>query len=317
VIRLSVREVMQLSERCFRAAGWPRGAASDAAGAIWWAEAYRGEGIETLHGLLDELSAFDVSALSLRDPDAVFPVVDGGDQPALVAAGPTLDLCCGRAERRGIGVAYAGVGDGTASTVGHLAYRAADRGFDAAVFHTDATGATAVVGTPASSCPHLAAVDHPDPAAGHARLADRVAAGVDGRVDAPLARAFFGGEEHDERYGAADARLWRRLLEGALEPATDADLDPGLALVCVDPDHPSHSDDLRRVTGQFLRGRSGALTRTFEPSTVGERVETLFEEGVPVERATWRDVFEFSTGVLAPPFEGSEMGAGFDLNRLG
>jgi len=37
---------------------------------------------------------------------------------------------------------------------------------------------------------------------------------------------------------------------------------------------------------------------------------------VEVERDIWQDIFEFSNRILAPPFEGSEKGAGFDLNEL-
>jgi hypothetical protein len=49
---------------------------------------------------------------------------------------------------------------------------------------------------------------------------------------------------------------------------------------------------------------------------MGDRIGTLVHEGVEVEESVWRDVFEFNKGVLAPPFEGSEKGAGFGLNEL-
>ena len=35
-MRLAVREVLQLSERCFSAAGLPEGVARTAAEAVWW-----------------------------------------------------------------------------------------------------------------------------------------------------------------------------------------------------------------------------------------------------------------------------------------
>ena len=58
-MKLAVREVVQLSQRCFLAAGFDEGSALTNAKRIWWAEAHNGAGLTTLHDLLGVLPAVD------------------------------------------------------------------------------------------------------------------------------------------------------------------------------------------------------------------------------------------------------------------
>ena len=67
------------------------------------------------------------------------------------------------------------------------------------------------------------------------------------------------------------------------------------------------------MVDRFVDG--GALTRTFRPAEIRDRVETALDDGVAVEESVWRDVFDRSSEVLAPEFEGSYRGAGFNINE--
>lgn len=327
-MHLSVREVFQLSERCFAAAGFAEGPARANAEAMWWTEAYRGAGLDTLHGLLSELPELDRAALTCRDRSGAASVIEAGGQPSVVSSTPATDLSCSHADQHGVGIVRATVrrGDASFPALGHVAHTAAERGFLPVVLAADGRDrAATVVGVPDRPRPLLAEVELAAPSVGYRRLLEVLRAGCHGRRDTPLTQAFFadagttGGE-----YPVADQRLLARLLRRATEPAGGAEGEgegePGFVTVCFDPRHPLRADGLARVVERFVDGgrldeRAGAETTVFRPADVQARAERLLREGVDVEEAVWRDVFEFSSGILAPPFEGSHRGAGFDINE--
>lgn len=317
-MHLAVREVLTLSERCFAAAGLAEGPARAAAEAVWWSELYRGSGLTTLHGLLPELPEWDRDGLTATDRNAFVSVVDGSTQPSLVASTPAVDLACAGASRHGVGLVHAATApaDATVPMLGHAAYAAAERGLLSTVLATGGAGRPrTVIGRPDDPHPLVAERELDAASAGHAALSAVIRAGVYGRRDNPLTQASFTGESGTE-YGTAGERMLNRLLDRSVAPTDgDSDVQPGFVLVCVDPDHPRHSGDLRRVVDRFVDAREAEFTRTFPPAEIRDRAGTALREGVEVEEAVWRDVFERSSEVLAPEFEGSYRGAGFNINE--
>lgn len=317
---LSVREVHRLSHRCFWAAGCDEATAEANARSIWWAESYKGSGLTTLHTLLDELEELAPREMSLRDRDSMTSLIDSESQPAVVSSTPALDLSCAQANEHGIGLTHATTkeDDDSLPTIGHVAYNAAERGYVSAVLYTDGSGnARAVLGTPMQPLPLIAEMELDSPPVSYERILDVIDAGLYGRRQAPLTQALFVDPVEDERHSTADARLLDRLVQQSTEPADSARVEqPGLVVVCIDPSHPAQSDEVGNVVEEFVSGREAAFTEIFDPDTVTDRIGTLLQGGVEVEREVWRDIFEFSKGILAPPFEGSEEGAGISLNEL-
>jgi LDH2 family malate/lactate/ureidoglycolate dehydrogenase len=317
-MRLAVREVLELAERCFAAAGFPEGPARAAAESVWWTELYRGSGLETLHTLLPDLPEWDPDALRIADRSAFVSVVDGSTQPSLVASTPAVDLACAGASRHGVGVVHVGTdpADGTVPTLGHAAYAAAERGLLSVVLATGGDGRPrTILGRPDDPHPVLAERELDSPSAGHAELSAVISWGAYDRRDNPLTQAFFTGAPETE-YGTAGERLLDRLLQQSTAPSGgEADVDPGFTVLCLDPDHSRHSGDLRRVVDRFVDERAAALTRTFRPAEISDRAGAALENGVVVEEAVWRDIFDRSSEVLAPEFEGSYRGAGFNINE--
>ncbi len=317
---LSVREVHRLSHRCFWAAGCDVATAEANARSIWWAESYKGSGFTTLHTLLDELEELDPQAMSLRDRDSMTSLIDSESQPAVVSSTPALDLSCAQASEHGIGLTHATTqeDDDSLSTLGHVAYNAAERGYVSVVLYADGRGnARAVLGTPMQPLPLIAEMKLESPPVSYKRILDIIDTGRYRRRQAPLTQALYMDPVEDERHSTADARLLDRLVQQSMEPADDVRIDqPGLAVVCIDPSHPAQSDEVGNVVDEFVSGQEGAPTEVFDPETVTDRTSTLLQGGVEVERGMWRDIFEFSNGILAPPFEGSEEGAGFSLNKI-
>jgi len=319
-MKLSVREVIQLSQRCFLAAGFDEGSALTNAKRIWWAEAYNGAGLTTLHDLLSVLPDIDPGGQTFERHHSMVSVVDGGGQPSIATGTPTLDLACAHADTHGIGFAYASADpdDPSLSALGHLAYHAAERGYHALVVHEGgANPSRTAVAAPSQPRPLIGEYEMPDPSVTFARLREIIDTGVDGRHHNPLSQAFFVADDAGDRYESADARLLDRILQQALEPAPEGgrEGETGYVVVCHDPSHPFHSREIWQVTEQFIRDGDPRLD-VFDPGRMGERIGTLVHEGVEVEESVWRDIFEFNKGVLAPPFEGSEKGAGFGLNEL-
>ncbi|MFB6167920.1 MAG: hypothetical protein ABEJ43_03640 [Haloferacaceae archaeon] len=317
-MQLSVREVFQLSDRSLRAAGVAAGPAAAAAEALWWTEVYRGEGLTLLSDLLDDIEAVDPAAIELTAASDAAAVLDGADQPALVSGTPTLDLCCVRASQHGHGLAFATLppDDHTIPTVGNIAYRAAERGHLTVVMATDADGRSrTVVATPDQPHPLLAEVELATPPAGYATLAAILDAGLHERQHGPLTQAVFTAADRTE-YPAADRRLVNRLLDQALEPAApDPDPDPGAIVVCFDPDRPAPTRAVREPIERAITERTDAFTEVYRPAAVADRAETLLQNGIEIEEDVWRPLFEQSSGILAPPFEGSHQGAGFEINE--
>lgn len=316
-MQLSVREVFRLSERCFSAVGFDEGPARANAEAIWWTEAYRGEGMTILHALLDTLPDLDRTALALRHSDASISVVDSDRQPAIVPSVPALDLACARAEREGTGVAYATVGenDVTMRTLGHMAYRAAERGCIGIVLAAGAQGhSETVIGMPDQPHPHFAQVSLEAPSASYTKLVGVIDEGLHARHDSPLAQAVFDTPAADA-YRVAEHRMLNRLIDGAVRPAVAGhpDPDPGFIIACLQPRYPSYAG-LEQVVDTMLAD-TDRFDTVFEPEQIQNRTDRLLHNGVEVEDAVWRDVFELSSEVLAPAFEGSHSGAGFDINK--
>ena len=313
---LSVREVLQLSRRCFVAAGFDEGAATANARRVWWAEAYKRTGLSTLHDLLESFPDLDPDREELRRHNPLVSVIDSGTRPGVAASTPALDLSCAHADAHGIGIAYATAGpeDPSRPLLGHVAYDAAERGFHAVLLQGGAADSRTVVAAPEQPRPLVAECELPSPSESYRLVRDVVDAGLDHRRHNPLAQAFFDGEAGEEAYATADARLADRLLCRSVEPAGRAADEPGFVVLCLDPSHPFHSSEIWQVAERFVTGDD--RLEVYRPEALQERVGELVENGVEVDRAVWRDVFEFSKGVLAPPFEGSEQGAGFGLNDL-
>ncbi|MFB6184500.1 MAG: Ldh family oxidoreductase [Haloarculaceae archaeon] len=318
-MHLSVREVLQLSERCFAAAGFSEGTARSHAESIWWTEAYKGSGFTTLHDHLDVLEDFDATALSLREQGSRTALIDGDGQPGLVASTPALDFACSKADQHGLGVAAATTADddGLRPTLGHVAYAAAERGYVGVVLVADgAGGSTTVVATPDEPHPFVAELALDAPSGGLVDLLDVFDAGLHRRRDDPLAQAVFRRDEADQ-YPTAQKRLLNRLLQRATEPDEDPRIDvpPGFVTLCVDPTTPPYADGVRQLVERFVDDHEEAFTHVYRPREIHDHAETLLHEGVDVEEDRWRDVFEYSSRVLAPEFEGSYRGAGFNINE--
>jgi LDH2 family malate/lactate/ureidoglycolate dehydrogenase len=312
-MRLSVREVFDLSERCFYVAGFAEGPARANAETIWWTELTKGSGLTLLHGLLDDLQDFDRKRLTRRG-SAAMPVVDGDEQPSIVSGTPSLDLCCSAAQRRGIGITHTTVDpdDDTAPALGHLAHAAAERGLHSVVLYANHVGdAVTVVGSPDQPHPHVGETTLPRPSTAHAAVLAAIEADFDDYPDGLLTHAVF-DDEGDTRAETADERLVTRLLDDATTPADGrSDVPAGFVTVCLDPTHPAQP---RRVERLF-RERVDAATTVFDPERIGERADRLLRDGIEIDEAVWRDLFEYSSGVLAPEFEGSYRGAGFEINE--
>lgn len=316
---LSVREVMELAERCFVAAGIDEGTARANATAIWWAEAYHGSGLATLHNLLEPLDELDVTAPELERRDSPISVLDAGGRPCLVSAVPALDLACAHADRYGTGITYVreSAVDVDGDVIGALAYRGADRGYVTLALATDSDGGSrTIIGTPRRLRPALAETALSAPSKGYAAVEHAVSTGRQAANEAPLFRSVFDEPPTAEPYGTVDAKLLYQLIRRSVEPKPGTETDPGFIVVCIDPRHPRYSDEVRQVADQTIRKREPLFDRRFPPEESRDRVSRLVDEGVEVERDVWRDIFEFSNGILAPSFEGSEKGAGFDLNDL-
>jgi LDH2 family malate/lactate/ureidoglycolate dehydrogenase len=319
VMNISVREVFQLSERCFSAAGFAEGPAQANAETMWWTETYRGSGLTTLHGLLDELFELDRTQLALRDRSSMVSVIDSNDQPSLISSTPALDLSCAQAKQHGAGIAYATIShhDDTLPALGHVAYKAAERGFPSVVLFMDGEAESAtIVGIPDHPQPRIAEVELAAPSVSYVELLNVIKADLHHQYHSPLTQAFFRGSEDTHR-SVVDERLVDRLLNRAMKPAQDrrSEADPGFLTICIEPTHPRRSVGIQPLVDRFLDDREATFTTVFHPQRIRDRTETLLHEGIEIDRDVWRDIFEFSSGVLAPPFEGSHKGAGFGLNE--
>jgi LDH2 family malate/lactate/ureidoglycolate dehydrogenase len=315
-MHVSVREVVQLSDRCFSAAGFAAGPADAYASAIWWTELYRKTGLETLHALLPELSALDRGAVTLQASGSRGGVVDTADQPALLATPPATDLACARADRDGVGVVrvVGRRGDRTLPTLGRVACHAAERGCVAVVVHGDDEAGGAVIAAPDDPHPVVGDVPLGAPPRSYLEVAAVLDDGLHERRHAPLTQALFAEPAPNVRQSTADRRLLARLLERSMtsDGTGGSDVDSGFVVVCLDPTH-SRWGGTAHVVDRFLDDRVASDADVYRPDRIQDRATRLLEEGVSIDRAVWRDVFEYSSGILAPPFEGSHRGAGFDI----
>lgn len=312
-MKLSVREVFDLSERCFYVAGFAEGPARANAETVWWTELTKDTGLTLLHGLLDDLQDFDRTRLTRRG-NAAMPIVDGDGQPSIVSGTPSLDLCCAKARRRGCGITHTTVdpGDDTAAALGHLAHAAAKRGLLTVVLYANHAGdAVTVVGIPDQPHPRVGETILPCPSTAHASVLEAADADIDDYPDGLLTHAVF-DDEVETRAETADGRLVTRLLDDATRPSGGhPDVPAGFVTICLDPTHPSQP---RRVERLFREGLDAATT-VFDPERIGERADRLLRDGVDIDEAVWRDLFEYGSDILAPEFEGSYRGAGFEINE--
>lgn len=319
-MRLSGREVPQLAGRCFAAAGLPAGTARTGADAIRWTEAYRGAGLTTLHHLLDDLSEWDRTALSLSDRASMITIVDSKEQPSLVSSEAALDLSCSQAHQHGIGITYTSItpNDGSLPTIGHITYHAAERGYVPIVLYTDTeSGAGTIVGTPDDPQPLIAERELSEPSVGYVKIMDAIERGLHQYRNYPLMQAFFDREE-ENRYSNAETRLLDRLLRRSMEPS-DRPLpaeESGFLIVCIDPLHPRYPNEVKGIVEQFVEAETAEFTTVFWPDDVRERIGEMVDWGVEVDRDVWEEIFEYSSGVLAPPSEASREDAGFDLDEV-
>jgi len=315
----SVREVFQLSERCFSVAGFPEGPAHAAAEAIWWTEAYKGAGLTTLHDLLDELSEWDRDRVSLRERGSLVAVIDSDEQPGLVASSPTLDLACMQADQHGVGIAYTPITrkDETSHTLGHLACKAVKRGYLPVVLSTDGDTSRTIVGMPTKPGPRIVETTLDAPSTAVAAVTDVVEAGLLQRRHDPVTQAFFTEDEGVQvQDPVAEQRLLRRMLRRAHDPApARSDVGPVFVLLCFDPQHQHTPEGATQVMESFLDDQQADVGTVYDPVAISERARTLLHEGVEVEDAVWADIFDYSSRILAPEFEGSYRGAGFNINE--
>lgn len=318
-MNLSVREVIQLAQRCFMTAGFDEGAALTNAKRIWWAEAYNRAGLTTLRELLSVLPEFDPGETTFDRHNSMVSVIDGSGQPSIATSTPTLDLSCAHADTHGIGFAYASTApkDPSLPALGHLAYHAAERGYHTLVVHEGGSGPSrTAVAAPSQPRPLVGEYEMSTPPVSFLRIRELIETDIHRRHHNPLSQAFFTEDDTEDRYESADSRLLYRMLGQALESGSRSEGgETGYVIVCHDPSHPFHSREIWQVTEQFIRDGDDRLD-VFDPGRIGDRVGTLVQEGVEVKEPVWRDIFEFSKGILAPPFEGSEKGAGFGLNEL-
>ncbi|MFB6250763.1 MAG: hypothetical protein ABEI27_03585 [Halobellus sp.] len=316
-MHLSVREVLQLAERCFRVAGFDQGPARANAETIWWMEAYRGTGLSTLHRVLEELDTFDRTALSIDVCGEEISVIDSGAQPSIVSINPAVDLGCSLAEQNGVGIACTTIaaGDATLDALGHQAYRAGKRGYVEMTVYADENGSGAVLGVPEEPYPTVVEKRLDGPSATQTEITNIIDAGLEERRQSPLVQSLL-TRAVDEQL-AAEEHLLTTLLRSSLEPSEWAELDgdSGFITICIDPNHPRYAGGAQNTVEEFVESREAEFTETFHPSGVGPRVERLLNNGVQIEESAFQDIFEYSSEILAPEFEGSYQGAGSGINE--
>lgn len=147
----------------------------------------------------------------------------------------------------------------------------------------------------------------------NAKLATVVDERLRGPPDSPLKQLFF---ERERAYDlpAADERIVTRLLTEATEPELAADVEAGFPPLCLDHRHVQYAAGVEDVVTTFLTDREDRFTRTLRPADAQARIDERLDTGVEVDRAVWRDLFDASSEVLVPEFEGSKEGAGFALD---
>jgi hypothetical protein len=274
-------------------------------------------GLRTLHDLLGALPEWDRTAVGFEDREAFVSLIDGADQPSLVSSAPAVDVASAAASRHGVGVTRATTirDDPTVPMLGHAAYATADRGFPTVVLATDGADRHRIlVATTDDPYPRIAERELDAPSTAHTTLSSAIRTGAYTRRDNPLTQAFFTGRA-DTEYSTADGRAVNRLLRRSVEPDTTGDPEPEFVLVPVDPDYPRHAGGLARVFDEFVSEQAAEFTRTFDPIGIDDRAETLLHEGVEIKEDVWRDIFDWSGEVLAPEFEGSYRGVGFNINE--
>jgi LDH2 family malate/lactate/ureidoglycolate dehydrogenase len=317
-MKLSSREVFQLADRCLASAGLSRGASKANAKSIWWTEVYRERGLTALHTIIEESPTLDPAMLSLEDQTSVFSIVDSGHQPSIVSSTAALDFSCSQAKQEGIGITYSSIpaSDSSFPTIGHTAYNAANRGMVSVVLTEYPDGSGSFIGVPGRPHPIVVETELKGPSSSYTKLLGVIDSGLYRQRHSPLVQAFFDPGEGGGRF-ATDAATLKRLLEGATEPnpgGVDSD-ERGFFTICIDPNHPRNSAEIRRVADQFVDERADTLTTVHRPSEIRERGRALIEEGVDVEERVWEELFEFSNGIFSPDSLGSETGAGPGLER--
>lgn len=317
-MKLSSREVFQLADRCLASAGLSRGASKANAKSIWWTEVYRERGLTALHRIVEESPTLDPATLSLEDQTSVFSIIDSSDQPSIVSSTAALDFSCSQAKQEGIGITYSSIpaSDSSFPTIGHTAYNAANRGMVSVVLTEYPDRSGCFIGIPNRPHPIVAEAELEGPSLSYTKLLGVIDSGLYRQRHSPLVQAFFDPGEGGGR-SATDAATLEQLLDGVTEPnpaGVDSD-ERGFFTICVDPNHPRNSAEIRRVADQFVDERADALTTVHRPSEIRERGRALIEEGVDVKERVWEELFECSNGVFSPDSLGSETGAGPGLER--
>lgn len=126
---VSVREVLDVTYRVFRAAGFSSGCAMRAAAMVQHAEVYHGIGLRMLYRQLDRIQSGDaeLSSFNVHQGTEGALLLDTEDGLALTAGPPAVDLACAEAMKRGVGVVWMRAASGL-SLLDELAYRAAASG---------------------------------------------------------------------------------------------------------------------------------------------------------------------------------------------
>lgn len=317
-MKLSSREVFQLADRCFASAGLSKGASKANAKSIWWTEVYKERGLTALHKIIEESPTLAPATLSLENQTSVFSILDSSDQPSIVSSMAALDFSCSQAKREGIGITYSSIPESDSSfpTIGHTVYNAANRGMVSIVLTEYPDGSGSFIGMPSRPHPIVAETELEWPSSSYTKLLNIIDSGLYRQRHSPLVQAFFNSGGRRSR-SATDAATLERLLDDATESnpgGVDSD-ERGFFTICVDPNHPRNSAEIRRVADQFVDERVDALTTVHRPPKIRERGKALIEEGIDVEERVWEELFEFSNGVFSPDSLGSETGAGPGLER--
>ncbi len=297
---VSVREVLDVTYRVFRAAGFSSGCAMRAAAMVQHAEVYHGIGLRMLHRQLGPItdgtkpSGFEVS----YGPEGVL-FLDAAGDTALVAGPPAMDLACAEATTRGAGVLWLrNVHE--LSLLEELAYRvAASEEFVCALSWTSAEpgreplglGRTVIAG-PGSGGPIGVERALPGPSA--------LALSASGLLEeGPIAEGA--GKLVGGLLSAGGGENARKLVEQSLSVTdTGKNASPnGAVLVCVRvPDAPeSRFEPLLRRVVEWAGYRDARLRTQASLDRIWEEV---CASGVELDDEPWSELYGAAGRMLVP-----------------
>lgn len=287
-VTVSVREIWDVTYRLLCAAGVPAGWAARAAAMVQHAEVHHGVGLRLLHeqlGLVEGGKA-DPSGLVVRSgADALF-IVDAGGGSVLSAGPAAMDLACGAAADRGVGIVRLRDAHGP-SLLGELAYRAV------------------------SSEAYVCVVSWEVPAGwqeplghGHALIAGPGADGPIGVECASSVASLLLAPLLEKAQGKPGHKEARELAAGTLTPSDGSNgVETRETLVACVRLVPGARSCFEALVGATVEKTEGALIRT---RAAREHAWTnACARGLAVDGETWSELYEMSRKMLVPEAEGS------------